>query len=163
VRVSGEMPMVVVAAPAYLARLGESKTPRELAAHDCIRFRLPSGAFVPWRFRIKRRTLEVHVNGRLIVNDDKRAIRAAIEGLQLPPEYVAPQLAAGRLITVLDGWAPPPVDALFLYYPSRRLPALKTLVDFFREARRNASGKPPVGFLGSGKKSRSEGFCRMTT
>jgi DNA-binding transcriptional LysR family regulator len=141
VRISNEMPIVVVAAPAYLARRGEPKTPRDLAAHDCIRIRLSSGAFLPWRFRMKRRTLEVHVDGRLMVNDEKLAIRTAIEGeglLQVPPEYVAPELASGRLVTILDDWAPPPVDGFFLYYPSRRQirPALKAFVDFFRNAHR---------------------------
>jgi DNA-binding transcriptional LysR family regulator len=69
VRVSGEIPIVVAAAPAYFAQRGEPKTPRELAAHDCIRFRLSGGDFFPWRFRIKRRTLEVHLDGRIIVNE----------------------------------------------------------------------------------------------
>jgi DNA-binding transcriptional LysR family regulator len=77
------------------------------------------------------------VQGRLIVNDNNLAIRAAIEGtglLQLSPRYVASELAARRVSTVLDRWAPPPVDGLFLYYPSRRQirPALKAFVDFLR-------------------------------
>jgi DNA-binding transcriptional LysR family regulator len=137
VRVSAEIPLVVVAASAYLARHGEPRTPRDLAGHECIRIRLPSGAIFPWRFRIKGRTLEVHVEGRLIVNDNNLAIRAAIEGtglLQLPHPYVAAELSSRRLSTVLDRWARPPVDGLFLYYPSRRQirPALKAFVDFLR-------------------------------
>lgn len=146
VRVSGEIPIVVAAAPAYLARRGEPKTPRELAAHDCIRLRLSGGAFFPWRFRIKRRTLEVHVDGRIIVNEPKLAIRSAIEGtglLQLSLDYVAPEVAAGRLVRILDDWAPPPLAGFFLYHPSRRLsrPALKALVDFLRQARRETSAR----------------------
>jgi DNA-binding transcriptional LysR family regulator len=147
VRVSGEMPFVVAAAPAYLAQRGEPKTPRELAAHDCIRFRLSGGgAFFPWRFRIKRRTLEVHVDGRMIVNEPRLAIRSAIEGVglvQLSLDYLAPELAAGRLVTVLDDWAPPPLGGFFLYYPSRRQsrPALKALVDFLGQARRETSAR----------------------
>lgn len=138
VRVSAEIPLVVAATAAYLARRGEPRAPRDLAGHDCIRIRLPSGATLPWRFRIKGRTLEVHVQGRLIVNDNNLAVRAAIEGtglLQLPRQYVASELSARRLTTVLDRWAPPPVDGLFLYYPSRRQirPALKAFVDFLRQ------------------------------
>jgi DNA-binding transcriptional LysR family regulator len=146
VRVSGEIPFVVAAAPAYLAQRGEPKTPRELASHDCIRFRLSDGGFFPWRFRIKRRTLEVHVDGRMIVNEFKLAIRSAIQGVglfQLPLDYVAAELAAGRLVTVLDDWAPPPLAGFFLYHPSRRQsrPALKALVDFLRQARRETSAR----------------------
>ncbi len=78
---------------------------------------------------------------RLAVNDGRFAVRAAIEGvglLQAPLDYVRADLAAGRLVTVLDDWAPPPLDGMFLYYPSRRQirPALKALADFFREGRR---------------------------
>ena len=152
VRISDEMPIVVAAAPAYLLKRGAPKTPRELGLHDCIRFRFPSGAFFPWRFRMKRRTLEVHVDGRLILNDTKLAIRAAIEGaglFQLPTNYVASELAAGRLRTVLDDWAPPPLDGFFLYYPSRRQnrPALRALVDFFRNER-STSGKSTSSKVG---------------
>lgn len=144
VRISGEMRIVVAAAPSYLALRGEPKTPRELTAHDCIRFRMSAGDFLPWRFRIKRRTLEVHVEGRVIVNDDRLAVRSAVEGvglLQFPLHFVASQLAAGRLVTVLDDWAPPPLSGFFLYYPSRRQnrAALKALVDFLRHTRREAA------------------------
>jgi DNA-binding transcriptional LysR family regulator len=144
VRVSDEIPIVVAASPAYLARRGTPKTPRDLAGHDCIRFRLPSGAFFPWRFAIKRRRLEVHVEGRLIVSESPTlAIRSAIEGVglvQLPRAYVAEDVATGRLVTVLDAWAPPSIDGFFLYYPSRRQtrPALNALVDFLRNERRRA-------------------------
>ena len=139
-RIGREMVLVLVAAPAYLARRGEPKTPHDLAGHDCIRVRLPSGAFVPWRLRMKRRTVEVHAERRLAVNNGRFAVRAAIEGvglLQAPLDYVRTDLAAGRLVTVLDDWAPPPLDGMFLYYPSRRQvrPALKALLDFFRDFR----------------------------
>jgi DNA-binding transcriptional LysR family regulator len=141
VRVSDELPFVVAASPAYLARRGEPKTPHELAAHDCIRLRLPSGGFFPWRLRINRRIVEVHVEGPLIVNGSTIPLQAAIDGVglvQLPLAYVAGELAAGRLVAVLDQWAPPPSEGFFLYYPSRRQTraALKALVDFLRDARR---------------------------
>ena len=141
VRVSDEMPNVIAAAPAYLARRGEPKTPQELAAHDCIRLRLPSGGFFPWRFRINRRIVEVHVEGPLIANGSTIPLQAALAGaglVRLPFAYVAAELAAGRLVTVLDQWAPPPSEGFFLYYPSRRQirPALKVLVDFLRDVRR---------------------------
>jgi DNA-binding transcriptional LysR family regulator len=147
VRVSDELPFVVVAAPAYLKRRGEPKSPAELSAHDCIRVRLPSGAFFPWRLRINRRVVEVHVEGTLISNGSSAIpLTAAIAGaglIQLPVPYVAGELATGRLVTVLDQWAPPPSEGFFLYYPSRRQTraALKALVDFLREARRGASDK----------------------
>jgi hypothetical protein len=55
----------------------------------------------------------------------------------MPPIFIATDLAEGRLVTVLDQWAPTPRIGFFLYYPSRRQmrPALKALVDFLREER----------------------------
>jgi DNA-binding transcriptional LysR family regulator len=88
--------------------------------------------------------LDVHVQGRLLVNDRKIALAAARDGVglvQVPLAYVTAEIEAGRLVTVLDDWAPPPVDGFFLYYPSRRQirPALKALVDFLRDARRDVA------------------------
>ena len=145
VRISDELPFAVVAAPAYLAEHGAPTTPQELTAHNCICFRLPSGLF-PWRFRMKRRVVEIHVDGRVTLNERSMAVKAAIEGvglIQLPLPYVISDLAAGKLVTVLDEWAPPPSDPFYLYYPSRRQnrPALKALVDFLVATRRDASGK----------------------
>ena len=48
-----------------------------------IRFSLPSGALVPWRFGKKRRTFEVHVEGPLIASEPGIAITAAIGGAGL--------------------------------------------------------------------------------
>jgi DNA-binding transcriptional LysR family regulator len=86
---------------------------------QCTRFRLPTGALVPWRFLKKRRTFEVQVDGPLISTEPSIAIRAAIDGaglIQLPLAYLAPDIDAGRLVTVLTNWDQPRIDALFLYY-----------------------------------------------
>jgi DNA-binding transcriptional LysR family regulator len=54
--------------------------------------------------------------------------------VQLPRGYLANGIAAGRLVTVLDDWAPPQIEGFYMYYPSRsRMQApLKALVDFLR-------------------------------
>ena len=65
VRVTGELPVVVAGSPAYFAQRGKPKSPKDLVAHDCIRTRFASGTYLPWRFRAKRRDLEVHVEGAI--------------------------------------------------------------------------------------------------
>ena len=146
VRVSDEMPIVVAASPAYLAQRGTPKTPQDLAGHDCIRFRLASGAFFPWTFAMTRRKFEMHVEGRLIVTESPfLGLQAVVGGaglMQAPLAYMAAEIAAARLVTVLDDWAPQATDGFFLYYPSRRQtrPALKALVDFLRKERRGLQG-----------------------
>jgi len=138
VRISDEVPAVTVAAPSYIARHGQPRTPHDLAKHDCIRIRFGSGALVSWRYRLGRRLVEVPVEGRIVVNDDRMAIQAVVEGaglLQMPRSAVERELAAKRLVTVLDDYQPPPLAGFFLYYPSRRQvrPALKVLIDFLRK------------------------------
>lgn len=140
VRVADDFPRPVVAAPAYLAKRSRPATPDDLAVHDCIRLRMPDGSILPWRFRAKGRPLEVQVDGRLIVDDISMAVRAAVDGvglLQLPFGSLAPELAARRLVTLLDDFTPP-TDGFFAYYPSRRQirPPLKALLDYLRKARR---------------------------
>jgi len=144
VRISDEVPFATAAAPAYLERSGTPEAPQDLINHRCIRFRFPTGVPAPWRFRQKRRTLDVQVEGPLTVTEPGIGLAGAVDGagvIQLPLVYLAPEIAAGRLVTILDDWAPPPLDGFFLYYSSRRQmrPPLKALVDFLREAHRHAS------------------------
>lgn len=139
VRVSDELKQVVVASPSYLARRGRPESPQALAAHNCIRIRLPSGAYFSWRFQIKGKAIEVAVDGTLMVNDAGLALRAACDGvglLQVPLDYAVPLLADGRLVAVLEGWAAAPFAGFFLYYSSRRQlrAPLQALVDFLRKA-----------------------------
>ena len=152
VRISDEMPFVVAASAEYLEQRGTPRDPQDLINHACIRFRLPSGALVPWRFSKQRRMFEVQVDGSLIANEPGIAIRAAIDGaglIQLPRAYAALELTAGRLVTVLANWGQPRVDGFFLYYSSRRQtrPPLKALVDFVRDAYRHA----PAGQKATGR------------
>jgi DNA-binding transcriptional LysR family regulator len=143
VRISNEVPVVTVAAPSYIARRGAPQTPRDLIEHDCIQIRFGSGALISWRLRLNRRVVEVPVEGRLIINDDRMALQAVVEGaglLQMPVSSVERDLTAKRLVTVLDDFQPPPLAGFFLYYPSRRQirPALKVLVDFLRKRDKRA-------------------------
>jgi DNA-binding transcriptional LysR family regulator len=72
VRVTDELPLVVAGSP-LLSR--NAASPNDLVAHDCIRIHFASGTCLPWRFRVKRRDLKVHVEGRLVVNSGSLARR----------------------------------------------------------------------------------------
>lgn len=155
IRLSDPMPIVLAASPAYLASRGTPKAPDELPRHTCMRFRRPNGAIVPWRFAKKRNPFEVEVEGRITTNEPGVAVQAALDGaglIQLPQGYVASELAAGRLVTVLDDWAPPAIDGFFLYYSSRRQmrAPLKALVGFLRATYRERD----LGRTGSALKVR---------
>jgi DNA-binding transcriptional LysR family regulator len=136
VPLGSELRGVVVAAPSYLSRHVRPKTPKDLQAHDCIMFRLPSGAVFSWPFEKNGRRVDADVSGRLTVNDLDVAIRAALDGagvLYTAREDVLPMIEAGQLVPLLEDWRARSAT-LFLYYPSRRQvpPPLKVLLEFLR-------------------------------
>jgi hypothetical protein len=56
------------------------------------------------------------------LSDVEILVRAALDGVGLAfvsDEYVAPHLASGALVRVLEDWCQP-FPGFFLYYPSRR-------------------------------------------
>jgi DNA-binding transcriptional LysR family regulator len=137
VKVTGEQRAAVVAAPAYFDSHPRPKTPRDLTAHHCLRYRMGSaGPVYRWEFEKRGKAVTVSVAGPLTVNDVEFMIRAALDGIGLAytlEEYVAEYVARGELVRVLDDWCPP-FDGYFLYYPSRRHQplALQALVDALR-------------------------------
>lgn len=137
VRVTGEQRAAIVAAPSYFKSHPKPKTPRDLTAHRCIRYRMgPDGPVYRWEFEKRGKPITVSVSGPVIVNDAEFMIRAALDGVGLVfslEPYVADHIARGRLVRVLEDWCPP-FEGYFLYYPSRRHqpPALQALVEALR-------------------------------
>ena len=147
VRITEDVRYVVAASPDYLARHPRLETPQDLHAHNCFRLRFPSGGFQPWRFAVDGEMLEFEVEGSVISNDLELLALAAAGGTGVVYAFhdrVAPMMAAGRLVPLLQRWTPPPSEGLFLYYPSRRQnpAALRALIDFLRETlKRRAAPK----------------------
>ena len=137
VKVSGEQRAAIVAAPSYFDSRPKPKTPRDLTAHRCIRYRMGTGGSVyRWEFEKRGKPLTVSVSGPLVFNDVELTLRAALDGVGLAfalEEQVAERIARGELVRVLEDWCPP-FDGFFLYYPSRRQQpaALQALVDALR-------------------------------
>jgi len=136
VRVSRDQRLAVVGSPDYFASHPTPSSPRDLPNHRCINLRGGSAGPYRWEFEKDGETLVVDVSGPLVVDDADLMIRAAADGLGLTfsfEEYVAPQIARGALVRVLDDWCPP-FAGYFLYYPSRRQQpaALAALVDTLR-------------------------------
>jgi DNA-binding transcriptional LysR family regulator len=129
----GEVRRLLVASPAYLRHRGVPRRPGDLGAHELVAFEgmLPGGE---WRFVADGRPGAVALAPRLTVNDALGAIMAAErgEGVTGALSYmVAPQLAAGTLVAVLEELAPPPVPVQIVYPQSRLLAAkVRAFVDF---------------------------------
>ncbi|BAO90981.1 LysR family transcriptional regulator [Caballeronia cordobensis] len=127
----------VVGSPAYFARHKPPRTPAHLAAHRCIRSRMPSGSIYQWEFERHGEAVRIDGEGALTLDEPGLMLAAARAGLGLAylTEWnVAADLAAGTLVRVLEDWTPP-LDGLCLYYPGRRhAPAgLRALTEMIRE------------------------------
>jgi len=127
----------VVATPAYFERHPVPLTPRDLVDHDCIRHRLGNGRVMPWEFTRDGRDFEVEVEGRLLFNDSGIGLAAALAGQGLAQVFesqAADDIAAGRLLRVLDDWQQP-FPGFYIYYPAREQMAtkLRVFIDFLRE------------------------------
>jgi DNA-binding transcriptional LysR family regulator len=113
---------VIVGSPAYLAARPAPRTPAELLAHRCVRGRLPNGALLRWELRRGRRIVHADVQGPLTLDEPSVARMAVLEGVGLGyfmEADVRADVAAGRLVRVLEDWTPE-LPGLCLYYPSRR-------------------------------------------
>jgi len=132
--------MAAAAAPAYLARHGQPRHPRELLAHACMRARFASGAMIQWQFERDGETVRIDPPGPLLVQVGGAidlAIETAVAGtgiVYLFEDWLRPYIERGQLAPVLESWWPS-FSGPYLYYPGRRLlPApLRAFVDFIRK------------------------------
>lgn len=137
VRIGPDLRMSAVASPDYFARRPPPQAPQDLAAHDCINLRLSTlGDLYAWELDREDQQLRVRVNGQFTSNDVRMILHAARAGFGiafLPDQYMADDVAAGRLVRVLEDWCPP-FAGYHLYYPSRRqpTPAFALLIERLR-------------------------------
>lgn len=114
--------LVCCAAPAYLARHGEPRTPEELAAHSCFIYEYAANRGI-WSFRDEAGAeRDVAVTGPVHSNNGSFLAAMAVAGMGIarePDFIVGPDVRAGRLTPILRRFAPPPLD-VYVVYPSRR-------------------------------------------
>ena len=124
---------VIVASPAYMARSDRLERPEDLRRHACLRLRRSGGGLALWPLNDEGRAVEVAVSGPLIANDFPTLLGAALEGMglaQVPEPIAAEHVAAGRLVRVLEPFAPM-TPGVFLYHPGHRqvMPKLRAFID----------------------------------
>ena len=127
--------VVACCSPSYLQGRGAPATPAELSAHDCLLYGHNPG--VEWTFIEDGKSTPRPVSGRLLANNGEIVRDAAIAGLGiawLPTFIVGEALRDGRLVTVLDRFAAPPV-AVHAVYPQHRQVslAIRAFVEFLGE------------------------------
>lgn len=99
---------VICASPDYLGEHGAPAHPADLTRHNCLLFDYAT-ATSTWTLQRASKTEKVQVSGTLRANGSELLREAAIGGaglLMMPTWLVGEDLAAGRLVQVLEEWSP---------------------------------------------------------
>lgn len=117
--------MAVAASPAFFENRAIPQVPQELLSYPCLRIRLPNGASFPWRFEKDGEELQIDVVGPITLDEASLSRIAATNGVGIGyfmEADVRDDIAAGRLVRILEDWTPP-LAPLCLYYSNRRNPS----------------------------------------
>jgi DNA-binding transcriptional LysR family regulator len=144
VRLTPPFPFAIVGSPDYLRRRKRPERIDDLRQHACLRMRRSNGSIAPWSFIDGNKTIEAIVSGPFIANDIPAMLGAAVEGLglaQVPAPIAAAAVKAGKLVPVLEPFAPM-APGVFLYYPGHRqiMPKLRAFIDHVK-SRSGAANK----------------------
>jgi DNA-binding transcriptional LysR family regulator len=123
VRLTDEVPMMMVASPDYFGWRPKPLVPADLIKHNCITLRLASsGGIYAWELEKDEQRLEARVRGQVVCSSAYEMLDAALTGCGLallPMNMAGSHVSEGKLVSVMEDWCPqfPPLHA---YYPSRR-------------------------------------------
>lgn len=131
-----DCPRLLCAAPDYLERRGWPRSPQELTdgTHDCLNLRYPGAAEFQWPLQMPDGVQRFAVTGPFESDDGDVLTDWAVagHGIVLKPAFeVAPHLASGALIPVLEDTPPVPVQLGCLYAHRRRQdPKARLFIEF---------------------------------
>lgn len=133
VAIGPELRLAVVATPAFFDAHGRPATPQDLEPLPGLLRRFSDGSLYRWEFERDGRAFTLLPRPRVIVDDGSTLREMALTGLGVTcvlSDYVADDIAAGRLEEVLVDWMPI-FPGFHLHHPSRRQmrPALRALMD----------------------------------
>ena len=132
-----------VATPAYLKRAGVPQHPAELVRHQCLVLSSDASQTRGWAFQVEGEVQHLRLSGRLDCSDGQVLHEWCLQGLGLAWRStweVQGDLAAGRLVSVLDDFAAPP-NGIYAMFPSaRHLPLrVRLWIDFLKHSYGDAS------------------------
>jgi DNA-binding transcriptional LysR family regulator len=134
---------LVVGSPEYFHSRPKPLVPGDLLHHRCIRARMASGRLYRWEFERREDRQLIDAPGSIILDASDLMLDAALAGAGLAylgEPAVAPHIAAGRLVSVLEDWSPS-YPGLSLYFAQRRhMPSkLRALIELIRALQRTNS------------------------
>jgi DNA-binding transcriptional LysR family regulator len=125
----GDLPLINVASPGYLAHYGTPGAPDDLAAHLAVNYASPStGRVENWEWIEHGEMRTRRIRSRVTVNSAEAYIACCLAGLgliQIPAYDVKRHLDAGELVEVMPDYRAAPMPMTLLYphrqHLSRRL------------------------------------------
>lgn len=150
----GDVKLVMVASPAFVARHGAPRHPAELEALPCLVQRQLGGP-ASWSFFRDGEQVDCQVGGWLATTSATLVMQQALAGLGIAriSEWVVQEaLVDGRLVQVLPEWAchDPRVEgvglhAVYVQGAGMDIPLKsRVFVDFVQELVREQAGRPPL-------------------
>lgn len=137
VRLTADVPMMIVGAPAYFAHRPIPRSLQDLMKHNCINLRLAgSGGLYAWELQHEGQAFEARVRGQAVFSNLYPMRDAALAGCGLtflPESLVGTHVREGNLVSVMEDWCPS-FPGLHAFYPSRRHAsrALALVIDAIR-------------------------------
>ncbi len=133
----GETGRLIVASPDYLARAGTPRAPEDLHDHNCLNFNFRRAEPV-WPFRRDGHDFALSVKGTLEANNGETLGQLAVQGVgitRVGAFSVAPDLASGRLVPVLEAFNPGDREQIHaVFVGAGNVPArVRVFVDFLVE------------------------------
>jgi DNA-binding transcriptional LysR family regulator len=130
----GQTGRTIVASPEYLARRGTPQVPEDLHNHNCLNFNFRRTEPV-WPFRKEGRDYALTVHGNIEANNGETLGQLAIAGVGITRVgnfSVAEDLAAGRLVPLLEAFNPGDVEQIHaVFVGGANMPArVRVFVDF---------------------------------
>ncbi|MBP7132013.1 MAG: LysR family transcriptional regulator [Aquabacterium sp.] len=127
-----------VATPAYLQRAGTPRHPSELTRHACLTLSSDASQTRGWVFVVDGKPSYLRPGARLDCSDGQVLHEWCLQGLGLAWRStweVAHDIAAGRLVSVLDDFAAPPNGIYAVFAQRKHLPLrLRLWIDFIKQA-----------------------------
>lgn len=136
----GNIRLVTVAAPAYIAERGMPAHPDELetAGHTTVNY-FSSRTGRPYAHVFERggQTLEISGRYKVSVNEANAQVAAVLAGLGIGQTALfaaAPHIERGELVQLLPEWTRPPIPLHVVYPPNRHLSAkVRAFVEWVAE------------------------------
>ncbi|HEX4917343.1 MAG TPA: substrate binding domain-containing protein [Limnobacter sp.] len=128
---------MLCAAPKYLRKFGEPKSPKDLEEHTSLCFRLNDRTHDRWSFVKGKQKVTVKVHGSVQCDDGDAVRKLALLGRGIAYKSrldIAQDLKAGRLLPLCQDWLGEPTP-LYLVSPDRSQvrPLVRVLRDFLLE------------------------------